>query len=239
MRFAALYAVIMALASGPDLRYVGMCVGTENIWVSCSGIPLPERQPRKPSSILRLIKRLKKRPESFHVVAEPGGDLDLFELDVSKKFHDANIPITFVARSWLYRFREELPDGDRYYIDADLVERYGREKRPKPTPLPSQKLRQLASFARTINLIEETNEALALIRKGEKPADQATEESNPELDNARTMLREQLQEMPETFDLIQKYYSKTGQREALAILLFVTVPDYFHAEIGIDPQNPG
>jgi hypothetical protein len=231
----------MTLTSTLDLRYVGMCIGDENIWVSCPGVPLPERQPRKPSSILRLIKRLKKRPESFHIVAEPGRELDLFELDVSKKFHDANIPITFVDRSWLYRFREELPDGDRYYIDADLVERYGREKRPKPTPLPPQELRDLASFARTIDLIEQTKETLALIRKEEKPADQATEvsESNPELDKARTMLREQLQQMPETFDLIQKFCSKTGHREALALLVLVIVPDYVYAEIGIDRQNLG
>ncbi len=170
-------------------------------------------------------------------MAEPGRELDLFELDVSKKFHDANIPITFVDRSWLYRFREELPDGDRYYIDADLVERYGREKRPKPTPLPSQELRDLASFARTIHLIEQTNETLALIRKEEEPADQATqvpENPNPEFDNARRTFRKQLQNMPETFDLIQKYCSKTGHREALAILLLVTIPDAFYAEIGID-----
>jgi len=96
--------------------------------------------------------------------------------------------------------------------------------------------RPLASFARTIDLIEQTNETLALLRKEEKPADQATEvpESTPELDDARTMFREQLQEMPEAFNLIQKYCAKNGHREALALLVFVTVPDSFYAEIGID-----
>ena len=59
-RAHSLYVVTMALTLGPDLRYVGMCIGDENIWVSCAGIPLPERQPRQPSAILRLIKRLKK-----------------------------------------------------------------------------------------------------------------------------------------------------------------------------------
>jgi hypothetical protein len=124
--------------------------------------------------------------------------------------------------------------GNEY--DADLVERYGREKRPKPTPLPSQDLRNLASFAHTINLIEQTNETLAMIRKQEKPADQATEvpESTPELDDARAMFRKQRQRMPETFDLIQKYCAKTGHRESLALLVFVTVPDSFFAEIGVD-----
>ncbi|MGA8478358.1 MAG: hypothetical protein WB696_10405 [Chthoniobacterales bacterium] len=80
----------MALTSAPNLRYVGMCIGDENIWVSCPGVQLPERQLKKPSSILRLIKRLKKRPESFHIVAEPGRELDLFELDVS------------IERLWLF-----------------------------------------------------------------------------------------------------------------------------------------
>jgi hypothetical protein len=167
--------------------------------------------------------------------------LDLFELDVSKKFHDANIPITFVDRSWLYEFREALPDGDRYYIDADLVERYGREKQPEATPLPSEELRDLASFARTIHFIEQANEFFAAIKEQEEPADQATQvpESGPELDNARALLREQLQKIPETFDLIQKYCSRTGHGEALAILLFVTIPDSFYAEIGIDSENVG
>jgi hypothetical protein len=69
-----------------------------------------------------------------------------------------------------------------------------------------------------------------------KPANQATEvpESNPELDNARAVFRKQLQQMPETFDLIQKYCAKTGHRETLALLVLVTVPDSFYAEIGID-----
>jgi hypothetical protein len=231
-----MYLVIMTQTSAPNLRYVGMCIG-ENIWVSCPGVPLPERQPKKPSSFLRLIKRLKKRPESFHIVAEPGRELDLFELDVAKKFHDANIPISFVDRSWLYEFREALPDGDRYYIDADLVERYGREKRPKPTPLPSQELQDLASFARTVHVIDQAEELFDAIRRREEPPDQATQvpqDPNPELVNTRTLLREQLQKMSETFDLIQKYCSKTGHREALAILLLVTIPDSFYAEIGID-----
>lgn len=47
------------------------------------------------------------------------------------------------------------------------------------------------------------------------------------------------QQMPETFDLIQKYCSKTGHRQALALLMLVTVPDYFYAEIDIDRQNLG
>jgi hypothetical protein len=79
---------------------------------------------------------MKQRGELFHVVAEPSRELDLFELDVLAKFHEANIPITFVDRSWLYEFRSSLADGDRYYIDADLVELYGPHKTARPE-LPS------------------------------------------------------------------------------------------------------
>jgi hypothetical protein len=153
----------------PGVRYVGMCIGDKNIWVSCPGISLPERQRKKPSSILRLIKRMKQRGELFHVVAEPSRELDLFELDVSAKFHEANIPITFVDRSWLYEFRSSLADGDRYYIDADLVELYGRTKRPAPNSLPSPELLELASFARTIFVMEEGRKLLGALKNSPNP----------------------------------------------------------------------
>jgi hypothetical protein len=230
----------VAQDSRPEVRYVGMCIGDKNVWVSCPGIPLPERLPKKPKSMLRLIGRLKRRPETFHIVAEPTRELDLFEFTVWEKFHDADIPITFVDRSWLYQFRESLPDGDQYYIDADLVERYGREKRPKPNPLPSLELRVLASTARTIHIIEQGKQLFTMLHRGSESADesiQAPSEGDPLLDKLKTSLREGLRRTPGLFEVIQKYCSKTGADEAIATLVFVLLPDSIYAEIGVNPED--
>jgi hypothetical protein len=227
--------------SEANVRYVGMCIGDKNIWVSCPGVPLPERQPKKPSSILRLIKRLKQRPELFHVVAEPSKEFDLFELDVSAKFHEANIPITFVSRSWLYDFRNSLPDADRYYIDADLVELYGRKKRPAPNALPSPELLELASFARMLLVLEETHKLLAGLKEDSKSTAQAVaseeeEEAQRSFQETESMFREMLQQIPETYELVQKYCARTRLSESFAVLMLVTLPDAFHQEIGLNPE---
>jgi hypothetical protein len=226
----------------PETRYVGMCIGEENIWVSCPGVPLPERQPTKPSSVLRLIKRLKKRPERFHIVAEPSRDFDLTELMVWEKFHAAEIPVTFVDRSWLYEFRENLPDGDRYYIDADLLERYGREKRPHENPLPSPEIQMLAHIARTAYLAEQHEQILAALRDGPSGLDKsdlATNESDPGLERLQSSLREGLREISGLYETIQRYCARTGQGEALATLVFVILPDSFQAELGAPRERAG
>ena len=226
----------------PDVRYVGMCIGDKNIWVSCPGISLPERQRKKPSSILRLIKRMKQRGELFHVVAEPSRELDLFELDVLAKFHEANIPITFVDRSWLYEFRSSLADGDRYYIDADLVELYGRTKRPAPNSLPSPKLLELASFARTISVMEEGSKLLAALKEQSESTDEPgsssadEEEARSSFKELESRFREMLQQIPETYELVQKYCAKTRQSEAFAVLMLVTLSESFHVEVGSNPE---
>jgi N6-adenosine-specific RNA methylase IME4 len=43
--------------------------------------------------------------------------------------------------------------------------------------------------------------------------------------------REMLQQIPETYELIQKYCARTRQSEAFAVLMLVTLPDSFHVEV--------
>jgi hypothetical protein len=45
-----------------------------------------------------------------------------------------------------------------------------------------------------------------------------------------------LQQIPETYELVQKYCAKTRESVAFAVLMLVTLPDSFHVEVGSNPE---